>query len=98
MGKYGIFALIALLASFALMVSGYAVLIKQALESDDRRRGLKLVWNWRGHEHEMDRRGMWLIFLGAVTGLAGCLCMLIAAYFFLQYDPECLLMPQETLP
>ena len=55
-----------LLVGFLFMVSGYTILIKQALRCPDRRESLKRVYDWRGREDQMDHRGLSLIFTGAI--------------------------------
>ncbi|HTE18857.1 MAG TPA: hypothetical protein VK689_10825 [Armatimonadota bacterium] len=57
-----------LLIAFGLISSGYLVLLREAFASPDRARMLRLVWDWRGHEHELDPRGLRLIFSGAAIG------------------------------
>lgn len=57
-----------MLYAFGCGVYGYAVLLRQAYHSADRRLALRRVWDWRGNEHLMDSRGLACIYRCARIG------------------------------
>ena len=52
------------------ILAGYAILIHEAWGSPtNRQERLKRVWNWKEHQHEVNRRGLQLIAIGAGIGV-----------------------------
>ena len=59
---------VSIAAAFLCLCAGYALLIMQALRSANRQEAFRRIFDWRGHQHEMDPWGLRLIFVGALIG------------------------------
>ena len=63
---YGVIAV--MFVAFLLMFAGYAILVRQALRSSDRKRMLRLIFGSVEHQEELNPRGRQLIYTGAAIG------------------------------